>query len=82
MGPMTPERWERVKTLYDAARTRFPGDRSAFLARECDGDTDLHLERAEQQSLSSLSILKEGREYDPLRANQRSVALLHRRFGS
>jgi serine/threonine protein kinase len=41
---MTPERWERVKTLYEAARTRSRQDRSAFLARECDGDTDLQLE--------------------------------------
>jgi serine/threonine-protein kinase len=41
---MTPERWERVKTLYEAARTRVPPDRSAFLARECDGDTELQLE--------------------------------------
>ena len=41
---MTPERWARVKTLYEAARTRRPQDRSAFLTRECDGDTDLQLE--------------------------------------
>jgi eukaryotic-like serine/threonine-protein kinase len=41
---MTPERWERVKTLYEAARTRSPQDRSGFLACECDGDTDLQLE--------------------------------------
>jgi hypothetical protein len=41
---MTPERWERVKTLYDAARLRPARDRSAFLARECVGDTDLQLE--------------------------------------
>src|SRR5688500_19856531 len=41
---MTPERWERIKTLYDAARGRAAADRSAFLARECAGDTDLQLE--------------------------------------
>jgi serine/threonine-protein kinase len=41
---MTPERWERVKTLYDLARARPQRERSAFLARECDGDTDLQLE--------------------------------------
>ena len=41
---MTPERWERVKTLYDAARARPHQTRSAFLARECMGDTDLQLE--------------------------------------
>ena len=41
---MTPERWERVKTLYDAARARPHGERSTFLSRECHGDTDLQLE--------------------------------------
>jgi serine/threonine-protein kinase len=41
---MTPERWERVKTLYEAARSRTPRDRSVFLVRECGGDTDLQLE--------------------------------------
>jgi len=41
---MTPERWERVKTLYEAARARLPRDRSAFLAQECGGDTDLQVE--------------------------------------
>jgi len=44
MGAMTPERWDRVKTLYEAARRRVPVDRPAFLARECNGDTDLQLE--------------------------------------
>ena len=28
---MTPERWERVKTLYDAARARPARERSTFL---------------------------------------------------
>jgi hypothetical protein len=41
---MTPERCERVKTLYDAARERPHQTRSAFLAQECRGDTDLQLE--------------------------------------
>jgi eukaryotic-like serine/threonine-protein kinase len=41
---MTPERWERVKALYDAAHGRPARERSAFLARECAGDTDLQLE--------------------------------------
>src|SRR6185369_171017 len=41
---MTPERWERVKVLYEAARTRSPQERSAFLIRECAADTDLQLE--------------------------------------
>ena len=41
---MTPERWERVKTLYDAARARPHRERSTFLSRECHGDSDLQLE--------------------------------------
>lgn len=41
---MTPDRWERVKTLYDAARARPHQNRSAFLVTECNGDTDLQLE--------------------------------------
>jgi eukaryotic-like serine/threonine-protein kinase len=41
---MTPERWERVKTLYDAARACPHRERATFLARECHGDTDLQLE--------------------------------------
>jgi serine/threonine protein kinase len=41
---MTPDRWERVKVLYEAARTRSPQERSAFLVRECGADTDLQLE--------------------------------------
>jgi hypothetical protein len=38
------------------------------------------LERAHQHHLSSLSILREGPEYDPLRANPRFADLLHRVF--
>ena len=41
---MTPERWERIKTLYDAARARPLQERSMFLVKECKGDTDLQLE--------------------------------------
>ena len=41
---MTPERWERVKTLYDAARAHPQRERSTFLSRECKGDTDLQFE--------------------------------------
>ena len=38
---MTPERWEQVKRLYDGARERPPGERSAFLAQACPGDEAL-----------------------------------------
>src|SRR5688500_8552556 len=45
---MTPERWETVSGLFEAALEREPQERSAFLARMCAGDAEL---RAEVQSL-------------------------------
>jgi len=47
---MTPERWERVKELFEAAREREPGERHAFLNEVCHGDDAL---RAEIESLLS-----------------------------
>jgi len=38
---MTPERWERIQTLYHAALEREPNRRTAFLEQECDGDEGL-----------------------------------------
>src|SRR5690349_12099148 len=38
---MTPERWQRIKTLFAAALEVPEGERAAFLARETDGDTSL-----------------------------------------
>jgi eukaryotic-like serine/threonine-protein kinase len=38
---MDPNRWERVKTLYDEARARPARERTAFLSHACLGDTDL-----------------------------------------
>jgi len=38
---MTPERWERVKTLYDTARARPARERAAFLTDVCHGDDEL-----------------------------------------
>jgi len=40
---MTPERWQRVKALFDSALGRQPGERSAFLAQAC-GDVGLRKE--------------------------------------
>jgi hypothetical protein len=45
---MTPERWERVKTLYDTAMGRPAREREAFLADACRADNEL---RAEVQRL-------------------------------
>ena len=41
---MTPERWQKVKELFQAAQDRPPADRAAFLADACDGDEELRHE--------------------------------------
>ena len=38
---MTPERWQRIETLYHAARDREPEERAAFLDQACQGDEEL-----------------------------------------
>jgi serine/threonine-protein kinase len=45
---MTPERWERVKQLYDSASRLLPNARAAYLTIECGEDAEL---RAEVQRL-------------------------------
>src|ERR687886_2492542 len=46
---MTPERWQRIEDLFQAARTRpTPAERAAFLDGACAGDAEL---RAEVESL-------------------------------
>ena len=39
---MTPERWARVKHLYDATQARPQAERAAFLASATAGDDELH----------------------------------------
>ena len=41
---MTPERWQRVKEIFQTALDRAPGERSAFLAQACGGDEALRKE--------------------------------------
>src|SRR5687768_13939562 len=41
---MTPERWDRIQTLFYAVRTRPEGQRAQFLADGCGGDTVLESE--------------------------------------
>ena len=41
---MTPERWGRVKSLYDASQDQPQAERAAFLARATAGDDDLRRE--------------------------------------
>ncbi len=45
---MEPSRWRRIDKLFNAAADLPPSDRSNYLERECDGDSDL---RAEVESL-------------------------------
>ncbi len=47
---MTPERWERIKRLFELALERPPNQRAAFLAEVCAGDDQL---RTEIESLLS-----------------------------
>jgi serine/threonine protein kinase/Tfp pilus assembly protein PilF len=41
---MTPERWHRIKELFESALERPPEERYAFLDRACDGDEFLRKE--------------------------------------
>ena len=41
---MTPERWERVKRIFEAALEREPPSRAAFLESACQGDGELRAE--------------------------------------
>ena len=41
---MTPDRWHRVKELFEAACSRGPAERSEFLAQECSGDEEVKQE--------------------------------------
>jgi eukaryotic-like serine/threonine-protein kinase len=45
---MTPEQWQRVKGVFQAAAERDPGQRAAFLDQVCGGDPSL---RAEVEAL-------------------------------
>ncbi|MDQ6708008.1 MAG: serine/threonine protein kinase, partial [Acidobacteriota bacterium] len=41
---MTPERWERIKELFEAALEQPPARRGEFLAGACTGDASMHAE--------------------------------------
>ena len=55
---MTPERWHRVKELFESALERAPDERPAFLDHACDGDESL---RREVESL--LASYEEGESF-------------------
>src|SRR5215471_15134680 len=44
MARMSADRWNRVKALFDAALSRLPDERSAFLADACGDDGGLRVE--------------------------------------
>jgi serine/threonine protein kinase/predicted Zn-dependent protease len=41
---MNPDRWQRVKRMFDAALKLPPGERTGYLVDACDGDDDLRRE--------------------------------------
>ena len=41
---LDPERWQRVKDVYQSAVSRGPAERAAFLAQACGGDDELRHE--------------------------------------
>ena len=55
---MTPERWQKVKEVFESALERAPDERCAFLDQACDGDESL---RSEVQSL--LASFDEGESF-------------------
>ena len=54
---MTPERWQKVEQLCDAALGREASQRAAFLAQACQGDDEL---RREVESLLEQEKSAEG----------------------
>lgn len=50
---MTPERWQHVKAILDAALEHDPDERAAFISKACDGDEQL------RQELESLIVSHE-----------------------
>ena len=83
---MTPERWQQVQRLYQAALEREPSRRAAFLKEACAGDEAL---RREVESLLAYQDQAEGFiEAPPLdAAAQRSIggpdhSLVGRQVGS
>ena len=82
---MTPERWKQISQLYEAARSRPSGERSAVLAEACAGDEDLR--RDVGSLLEQSTSLKALDALIPAFAGQvmsddSSANILGRRFGA
>ena len=41
---MTPERWQHIRTVFQAAAEREPSERAAFLDEACGDDIEMRLE--------------------------------------
>lgn len=68
---MNPERWQQIDQLFHAALACEPGERAAFLANQCAGDTAL---RSEVESL--LSSLEEADDFIETPAGDVAAELL------
>ena len=68
---MTPERWQRIEQVLEAALERGPAERAALLDRECTGDPDL---REEVESL--LASARPAEEFLGSNAFEDAAALL------
>ena len=53
---MSPERWQQIEVLFQAAVERLPQERPAFLAQACDGDERL---RREVEALLAADVTAE-----------------------
>ncbi len=82
---MTPERWHRIETLFEAALERPPRERAAFLDEACGGDEGLR-----QQVIDLLSYHEEagsfmealvGREAAQAWLQDSSASLVGQRIG-
>src|SRR5678815_1058894 len=84
---MTPERWQQIEQLLQAALEREPAERAVFLERECAGDPGL---RAEVESLLATqpaqSVIKANAVEDAATVlevtNNTDNSLLGRRIGN
>ena len=83
---MTPERWQQVKQLFDAALERSDSERVAFLDRACTGDAALRREVNTLLALheSSSDVLDDtvGAMAEKLLADEQSESLIGQTVGT
>ena len=71
--PMKPERWKQVESLYHAARTRPPRERTAFLTDRCRDDESL---RRDVESLLNEPVSDDGLLVPPAAAVERVTSVV------